>query len=196
MVVSFTSNIALAKPSEAELASNWVNGTQLQSDNNLIIIDKMDVNLTSYTPVLNAQTTAPGVGAGTVRGEYVDIQGFISGNFIVDFLTPGIIVGSGEYGISLPFPADGAFHIVGTAFNNTVGTASCIGEGYIFDNSAVGLSGTCALDVVTVAGVSYARIVLEQFVTIAKTSNLYRDNMPSTVGTLDRWTGQFFYKRT
>jgi hypothetical protein len=79
MAVTFTPNIGLAKPNEAELAANWVNGTQLQEDNNAILEDKTNVVLTAYTPTIIAQTTAPNIGAGLIKGEYQLFQGFVFG---------------------------------------------------------------------------------------------------------------------
>lgn len=195
MVVNLTSNIQLAKPDNNEIAKDWAQLDEWQRYNNNIIEDKTDINLTSYTPVLAAQTTAPSFGAGVARGEYQDIQGFIVGTFVIEFLDPGVSVGSGEYGFSLPFTCDNTYHQVGTAFNNATGANSCIGEGYIFDNSNASLSGPVALDVVTVTGVSYARVITGTFAAPVKTSRVYRDGMPSNLGTLDRITGSFFYKR-
>ena len=193
MTVTFTTNIALAKPDGTEIAENWVNNIELIEDNNLIIIDKMDVNLTTYSPTLTAHTTAPNKGTGNTDGEYCDVQGFVFGNFIVEFFDAGITVGSGEYGVSLPFPVDATYHSVGTALNDAMGAFSVIGEGSIWDNSSVGNSGSVALDVVTVGGVSYVRLCLETFA--GKTSPVFRDSMPFAVANNDKFTGQFFYKR-
>lgn len=193
MGVSFTSNIGLAKPDDTELAKNWATATQLQDDNNVIVIDQMDIALSSYTPTINAQTTPPNVGAGSLRGEYQDIQGIIFGSFIVEFLTGGIVIGSGEYGISLPFVVDNVFHNVGTAFNATPGPFSVIGDGYIYD-SGVGAV-LAALDVVTVGGVSYARFLTEAHTVPAKTSRVARENMPMTVADQDKFTANFIYKK-
>jgi len=193
MAVTFTPNIGLAKVTESELALNWARSAELQEDNNLIIIDETDVNLVAYTPVITATTTPPNVGAGVRKGEYQEAQGFIFGNFVLEFLNPGVIIGTGEYAVSLPFVADNVYHTVGTNFTLAPGTNSCIGEGYIFNDSSVNTSGTLALDVVTVAGVSYVRLVPETF--IGKTDRLVRDNMPFGLDTLDRISGQFFYKK-
>lgn len=193
MVVAFTPNIGLAKPSETELALEWARASKLQEDNNIVIVAETNIVLTSYTPVLTAFTTPPSVGTGFTEGEYVDIQGFVSGSFSIEFFDVGIAVGSGEYGISLPFPADATYHTVGNALNNNTGTNSCIGEGYVWDNSSVGLSGSVALDVVTVAGVSYARLITETHV--GKTSRVFRDSMPFAVANNDKITGTFFYKK-
>lgn len=193
MVVNFTTNIGLAKPDNNEVAENWVNAIQLTDDNNLIIEDKTDVNLLAYTPVLAAQTTAPSIGAGQSRGEYCDVQGFVFGNFVIEFTDPGVSAGSGEYGISLPFVADNSFHSVGTAFNAAPGQYSCIGEGYMHDATAIATSGNLALDVVTVGGVSYARLITETY--SGKTSRIFTNGQPYTLATGDKWSGQFFYKR-
>lgn len=196
MVVNFTTNIGLAKPDETELAENWVNFTELQEDNNLIIIDKTDITLQTYVPVIRAQTTNPTQGSGGAQlGDYQDIEGFIIGRFLISFFSAGITAGSGEYGISLPAVADGSFHTVGTAFNSTPGSFSVIGEGYINDSSAVATSGSVALDVVTVSGVSYARLLTELFTAPAKTSRFMRDAMPFTVADGDIFTGNFCYKK-
>ncbi len=196
MAVNFTTNIALAKPTDTELALNWARGTKLQEDNNIIIVNEMDKPVTSYTPVLAAQTTAPTVGSGGAQlGEYQDNQGIITGTFMVSFFTAGITAGSGEYGISLPFVVDNSFHSVGTAFNAIPGQFSVVGEGFISDSSAVATSGSVALDVVTVGGVSYARLLTEAHTTPAKTSRMFRDAMPFTVADGDLFIGNFCYKK-
>jgi hypothetical protein len=195
MAVTFTSNIGLAKPDDTELAKNWAIATQLADDNKLIIIDQMDITLSTYTPVIAAQTTAPSLGAGTSKGEYQDIQGIIMGSFLLEFVDPGVTVGSGEYGISLPFTADNTFHNVGTAFNATPGSFSVIGDGYIYDSGGVATA-FASLDVVTVGGVSYVRLLTEAHTAPAKTSRIARDSMPVALGTLDKFVGNFIYKRT
>jgi hypothetical protein len=196
MAVTFTPNIGLAKPTEAELASNWVDGTQLQDDNNQIIIAAMNIPVNSYTPSLAATTTAPTVGTtGSAKGQYQEIQKMIFGVFLIDFSGTSIGAGSGEYGISLPFPADSSFHVVGTTFNGTPGDNSVIGECYFNDNSAADTSGTGCLDVVTVAGVSYMRILTEAHTSPVKTSRMFRDAMPFTLADQDRFTGSFCYLR-
>lgn len=196
MVVNFTSNVALAKPTEDEIAENWVNLAELQEDNNNIIMNEGNKVVTTYSPTINAQTTAPNVGAsGSVSGEYIDYMGIIIGNVIVTFFGAGIAVGSGEYGISLPFVVDNSFHIVGTAFNATPGSFSVVGEGFIYDASAAATSGSVAVDVVTVGGVSYARLLTELHTTPAKTSRIFRDNMPFAVAADDRLSINFCYKK-
>lgn len=194
MALTFTPNIGLAKPTETELALNWARGTKLAEDNNLILTDKLDIGLAPYSPTFIGHTSNPNVGTGTIDGEYQDIEGYIQGTFVIECFDAGIAVGSGEYGISLPFVADGTYHTVGTALNNATGSNSCIGEAYIWDNSSVGGSGTAALDVVTVGGVSYARIVTENHT--GKTSRVFRDSMPFALANNDKLVGNFFYKRT
>lgn len=193
MAVAFTPNIGLAKPDETELAENWVNSSQLQDDNNLIIINKTDIVLTSYTPVLAAQTTAPSVGAGTIKGEYQDIEGIIMGGFAITIADPGVTAGVGEIAISLPFPADGSYHSVGTTFNANPGAFTCIGEAYLLDIAGPNTSGCAALDVTTVAGVSYARFVTETFV--GKTNRLFAPGQPFSFANLSKICGSFIYKR-
>lgn len=193
MTVLFTPNVGLAKPDNNEIAENWAAATKLCEDNNLILIDKTDITTTSYTPSLIAQTTNPNIGQGSILGQYQDIEGFILGSFVIIFVDAGVAAGSGEYGISLPFPAHATFHTVGTALNNSTGTNSCIGEGFIRDNSTVNNSGTVALDVVTVAGVSYARLITETFA--GKTNRVFTNTMPFIVANADSLAGSFFYRR-
>lgn len=195
MAVSFTPNISLAKPDDTELALNWARSTQLQADNNTVIKTQTNKPLTAYTPVLTAQTTPPSMGTGFSQGEYQDWLGFVTGSFTLEFFDAGITVGSGEYAISLPFVADAAYHSVGTAFNATPGNFSVIGEAYFRDNSSVGASGSGALDLVTVGGVSYVRILTEAHTTPVKTSRIFRDSMPFAVANNDKITGTFFYKK-
>lgn len=193
MAVSFTANIALAKPDTNELGEEWVNGAQLASDNNAILLNKTNIPVVAYTPVIVGQTTSPSLGVGTIKGEYVQVQNFVVGTFSMEFLDPGVTVGSGEYGFSLPFPVDGVFHTVGTALNNSTGTNSCIGEGFTWDNTAVANCGTVAIDAVTVAGVSYARLVTEAIA--GKTSRVFRDSMPFALADADKFTCNFFYRK-
>lgn len=194
MAVTFTTNLALAKPDATEIAENWVNNTQLCDDNNLIIEDAMDIGITSYTPSFICTTTNPNLGAGSIAGEWSLVGGFVFGSFVIQFLDPGTApgTGTGAYGISLPVPADGAFHSVGTTLSDQPGVASCIGEGHIIDNT-VALGGTVALDVVTVAGTSYARLITETFV--GKTAAFFTAGMPMSFATNDKITGSFFYKK-
>lgn len=195
VVVSFTANIGLAKPDDSELALNWARSTELQKDNNTLIKSNTNKPLVSYTPVLTAHTTPPNMGTGFSQGEYQDWMGFVTGTFTLEFFDAGIAVGSGEYGISLPFPADGVYHSVGTALNATPGNFSVIGEAYFMDNSSVGASGSGALDIVTVGGVSYVRILTELHTTPVKTSRIFRDSMPFAVANNDKIVGTFFYKK-
>ena len=193
MAVNFTPNIGLAKPTDDEVAKNWTHVQKLAEDNNLIIEDETDINSVSYTPVLTALTTPPSFGAGFIEGEYQEVQGFIMGSFRIIFLDPGITVGSGDYAVSLPFPADATYHTVGNTINGFVGTATCIGEGFVRDSSSVNNCGSIALDVTTVAGVSYVRLVTE--VHPGKTSRLFTNNMPFAVANDDSIAGSFFYKK-
>jgi len=191
MAVTFTPNIALAKFTEAELADNWINGSELCEDNNLILIDKMEIDLVTYTPVLNSSGSSPTLGAGTIRGEYQNIQGFIVGTFVVEF-GAGCTVGTGDYGVSLPFPGDATFHSI-TGAGTAPGNASCIGEGYVRDDSANATCGSVALDIVDIGGNSYARLITETYP--GKTQRTFGPNMPFTLANLDKWTGSFFYKK-
>lgn len=200
MVVNLTPNIGLSKPTATELAENWVNFSNLQGANNSIIIDKMDVNLTSYTPTIIGATSNPNLGAGNIRGEYYDFQGIISGSFVVEFTNPGISVGSGEYGIKLPFTVDNTYHTVGTALpasgGNVTGALSVIGEGYAYDSSNATASGEFVLDVVTIAGVSYARMVTAIYTVPAKTSSVISAGQIFVPDDGDKFVGSFIYKRT
>jgi len=196
MVVNFTSNVALAKPTNVELAENWVNFTQLQGDNNTIIQDEANKVVTAYTPTFITQGTQPNIGSGgSVLGEYIDNMGVIMGSAIVTFFGSGIAAGTGEYGISLPFLVDNSFHSVGSALNSTPGSFSVIGEGFVYDASASSTSGSVAIDCVTFGGVSYARMLTEAFTSPAKTSRFVRDAMPITVAADDRFIINFLYKK-
>lgn len=196
MVVSFTANIGLAKPDGTELAKNWATSTELQEDNNLIIMDKSDITMTSYTPVIKADNTDPLIGSGGAQfGEYQDIEGFIMGKFLLSFAGSGFTSGFGIYAISLPVVADATFHTVGTAFNGAAGANSVIGECYINDASAVSTSGSGALELITVSGTSYVRMLTEAFTSPAKTSVHVRDSMPFPMGDTDVFLGNFFYKK-
>lgn len=194
MVVNFTPNIGLAKPTTAEIAENWTNFTQLQDDNNLIITDKMDIAAASYSPTVIATTTPPNLGTGTMKVEYWLHQGIVWGSFIVEFFDAGITVGNGEYGFALPFLVDNSFHAVGTALTAAPGQYSCIGEGYIYDSSAIATSGSVAIDAVTIGPTSYARLITEVFTAPAKTSRVVRDSMPFAVANNDRFVFNFCYK--
>lgn len=195
-MVSFTSNISLAKPTNSELAKNWIEGLEYQATNDSIITDVTDINFQSYTPTLIATTTPPGVGAGRIVGEYQEVESIIIGEFVVEFTDPGIVAGSGEFAVSLPAVADSSFHTVGSSLTAATGVNSIIGEGYVFDNSNVSLSGSVALDLVTITGVSYVRLVTETFVAPVKTNRVFAAGMPSNIATADKWVGSFIYKRT
>lgn len=194
MAVTFTTNIGLAKPSESELAKEWATATQLADDNNTLIETKSNLVFTSYTPTIIGSTTNPNVGAGSISGEYFEHEGFIWGSFAVLFLSPGISGGSGTgaYGISLPFPVDPAYHVVGTSLSDQPGLITCIGSGCIIDNT-VANGGTVALDTVTIAGVGYARMITETFA--AKTAAWVNVSNPVLPDTNDRWSASFFYKK-
>lgn len=193
MAVTFTTNIGLAKPDKTELASNWIQGAQLYDDNNVIIKDKMEVDTITYTPTIIGFSSAPNTGVGSKVGEYQDFQGFIDGSIVINFTDPGVTIGGGEFGFSLPLVADSSFHTVGSALNLAPGANSCIGEGYLYDASAVTTSGTCALDLVTITGVSYARIITETFT--GKVNRMFRDNMPFGFANGDKLTLRFKYKK-
>lgn len=196
MAITTTPNIGLVKFDESELVNNFINGFEWYEDNNLQIADKCDVNLTLYVPTITAQTTPPNVGAGARKGEYIDYQGIVIGQFSFDFTDPGVAAGSGEYAISLPFTVDNSFHSVGTAFNAAPGPYSVVGECYIYDSSALATSGGCALDVVTVAGTSYVRIITEVFTAPAKTSRFLTNAQPFTIATGDCINGNFIFKKS
>lgn len=194
MAFTFTPNIALVKPDEAELAKNWARDGNLAAYNNAAMIDKTNIPLTAYTPTFIGSTTNPSVGAGTIKGEYQVTGGFVFGSFVIQFLDPGIGSGSGAgaYGISLPFELDNAYHTVGTSLSDSPGLLSCIGEGFIIDNT-VALSGTCALDAVDLGSTAYARIITETFV--GKTAKFFTPGMPMSFANQDQISGTFFYKR-
>ena len=106
-----------------------------------------------------------------------------------------VIVGSGAggYGIKLPTLVDTAFHVMATALNQAPGSFACIGEGYLSDSSAVGTSGTVALDVVRIGGIDYARFITEAYA--GKTVEWMGPNIPAAVADQDQWSGQFWYKK-
>lgn len=194
MSVSFTTNVGLAKPTGSELAEEWVNGAKLQEDNNIIIAAQTNKILSFYTPTIIGATSNPNIGAsGSSFGEYQDINGFIIGRFIITFSGAGISVGSGEYGISLPFPVNEVFYYVGTALNDVPGFPNVVGEGYHYDDSSVATSGSAALDIVTISSVSYVRFITEAHTSPAKTSRIFRDSMPYAVAANDTLAGDFCY---
>lgn len=194
MGVTFTANIGLAKPDDTELAANWARFTQLADDNNVALAAAANIPLTSYIPTIIGSTSNPNFGSvAQPTAEYSDIRGFIFGSFSIIAGTTGVAAGSGNYGISLPFPADPAFHTVGTLLTDTIGTPSCIGEGYAYDDSTVAGSTTVAIDVVTIAGVSYARMIPESIG--GKTSALVGSASPFVLAANDSLSGTFNYKR-
>lgn len=194
MVVSLTSNISLSKPSESELAAKWVNFTKLQEANNLIITDKTDINTLTYTPTIVGTTLAPSLGTGLIKVDYWLHMGMVWGNIVVEFSGGTVTVGNGEYGISLPLLVDNVFHSVGTGLTAAPGQYSVIGEGNINDASASNTSGLVAIDAVTIAGVSYARLITEAHTSPVKTSRIVRDSMPFAVTGSDRFNFNFCYK--
>jgi hypothetical protein len=195
MAVTFTPNIGLAKPTEAELGANWINGTHLEAANNLIIIDKMDINELTWTPAFIGPTTNPNSGVGAVYAEYTDVQGFICGTFTFNMTDPGVAAGTGAggYGISLPTLVDTAYHTVGTTLNDIPGTASVIGEGYITDASSIANSGTVAVDIIAIGGVHYARLITEAYP--GKTVHQFGPNNPFVLATGDQFSANFLYKK-
>jgi hypothetical protein len=195
MSVFFTNNIGLAKPDNQELAKEWVTVSNLMDDNNVIIETKANLTFQSYIPTFVGTTTNPNVGAGFVSGEYVEIQGFIYGSFIIRFIDPGTSAGSGTggYGISLPVNADPVFHTIDATLSDNPGFASCVGEGFIVDASSTTNTGTIALDLVQPAGTTYLRMITETFT--GKTQKFFLPGQPFTFADQDRITGTFFYKK-
>lgn len=195
MAVTFTSRIGLAKPTESELALEWARISKLAEDNNLIIVDKMDIEQTTilHTNNIKGRLSDPNLGVGWMDMVYQDFQGFVMGSFVIRMGNPGVTAGSGEYGIPLPFVADSTYHIVGTALDFLPGFCSVIGEGYVSDASNINTSGVCAIDVVTVGGVSYARLVTETYA--GKTTGVMSSSGPFVLNDTDRFSGNFFYKR-
>jgi hypothetical protein len=194
MGVTFTPNIGLAKPTDTELALNWARTQQLSDDNNLIIQDKTDIDLTVTTPAVIGATTNPNFGVGSAQLEYSRVQGFVFGTFVIAATDPGVAPGTGvgAYGIALPFLADVTFHTVGAALTDVPGVASCIGEGYVLDASSIPFSGTFALDIVHIAGVAYLRMITEAY--SGKTVHWLGPSAPNAIATGDSFTGTFMYK--
>lgn len=200
MGVTFTTFMGFAKPDSNDLAENWVSGTgspDYNGDNNTILLNNVPYLYQSYTPTLIGATTAPSVGAGTQQGQYADILGFIRGQVRLIFTDPGVLAGSGEWGIKLPVPVDPVYHTVGNGLVDTagsiVGQNSCIGEGYLHDASTPANCSTCAVDCVTIAGVSYARLIIEGIGT--KTNRVFASSSPFTVVTTDAISFNFFYRK-
>lgn len=197
MALSFTPNIGLTKFTDTELASNFVNGTQIESDNNVLIQDFMDVNLVQYTPAVIAATSNPNFGAGQVSAEYTKyggVGGVIMGSFVLVALDPAVAPGSGTgaYGISLPELADNSFHILGTTLADVPGTAHCVGEGYMSDASSLTTCGSVGFDIVRISGVDYLRPITELFA--GKTTRWLGPTVPFSLATGDKIAGNFVYK--
>lgn len=193
MAVNFTTNVGLAKPTEAELALNWTRVEDLQEDNNTIIEAHANIDLSPYTPTLTAATTAPTLGTGgSAVGEYRILNEFILGTFKLAFgTTPG--AGTGIWGFALPFAADNSFHVVGSSLTTGFGDNDIIGTGYMFDATSTDASGPAALDVVTISAVSYVRFLIGAYV--GKATHAYSPGNPFTVASTDTFTGSFAYKR-
>lgn len=197
MVVYHTDWLGLAKPTEDELAKNWVNNLDHVEANNSLLAYVMGYTVTPYTPTLIAATTQPTLGGGSIKGAYCDMQGIVFGDFVVEFLDPSIVPGVGEYGISLPFPVDESFHVVGINLSVNSAQYSIIGEGFIYDATSYNTSGSVALSVVTLDTVTYyARMVSETYGTPVKTSRIVREGQPFTVAHTDKFSGHFIYKRS
>jgi hypothetical protein len=196
MVVTVTPNIGLQKPDETELASKWVNTPNILNANNAAIQAAIVLPIVAYTPVLIATTVNPNLGVGTIIGQYQLLPGgFVVGTFTFQPVDPGVAAGTGEYAVSLPFVADPVFHAVGgtTIPTSAIGSNTCIGEGYARDNSSVNTTGTLALDVITLSGVSYARLCPEALST--KTNKLFSSASPFVIATNDNFVGNFCYKK-
>lgn len=194
-MVSFTPNIGLAKPTNAEVAKDWIEQQEYQLTNDTQIMTRSNIALTAYTPTIIATTTPPNIGAGRIVGEYQVMDDIVWGEFAIEFTDPGVVGGSGEFAVSLPQVADSSFHTVGTTLTAITGVNSIIGEGYISDASNLSLSGSVALDLVTIAGVSYVRLVTEPYAAPVKTNRVFAAGLPSNLGTGDKWTGSFIYKK-
>lgn len=195
MVVAFTANIGLAKPDENELALNWSRSTKLAEDNNIIIADQADVNLTTYVPAFIAATTNPNIGTGgTIIAEYCRVNNMVFGTFMIRVQDPGVLPGTGvgSYGISLPFLADTTFHTVATSLADNPGTASCVGEGHMTDSSSVPNSGSLAFEIAHIGGVAYLRPITEAYA--GKTARWFGPTVPFTLATADGFSGTFIYK--
>lgn len=192
MVVNTTTYIGLAKPTEDELAKDWTITPDHVEDNNVQIIDKCDVNIQNRVPALVGRLSNPSVGAGSIALEFIDYEGYVFGNCKIIFTDPGVAVGSGEWGIELPFDVH-SYHAAGTALNDNPGLFDCIGEGYYMDSSAVATSGTLAVDVVNVGGVSYARLITETFA--GKAARIVGSAHPVAIATGDSINFNFMFKK-
>ncbi len=194
-MVSFTPILGLAKPTNSEVAKNWIESAEYQEENNDLVQAASNIALTAYSPVIIATTTPPNVGAGRIVGECQVMDDIVWGNFVVEFTDPGVVGGSGEFAVSLPHVADSSFHTVGSSLTAATGTNSIIGEGHISDASNLSLTGSVALDLVTISGVSYVRLVTEPYAAPVKTNRVFAAGLPSNLGTGDKWTGSFIYKK-
>lgn len=192
MVVNLTTYIGLSKPTEDELAKDWTVTPDLVEDNNTQIADKCDVNIQNRTPAFVGRVSNPSVGAGSISLEFIDYEGFVFGNCKIIFTNPGVSVGSGEWGIELPFDVH-SYHAAGTALNDNPGQFDCIGEGYYMDVSAVATSGTLAIDVVNVGGVSYARLITETFT--GKAARVVGSASPVAIADGDAINFNFAFKK-
>lgn len=196
MAVTFTPNIGLAKPAEIELAREWVNAADLSDDNNLICETKMNIanTVVSSNPIIGA-TTNPAVGAnGSSLLEWIKVQGFIFGTFVITAAGVGVSAGSGTgaYGIKLPELADATFHTVATSLADTPGVASCIGEAHLTVAASVATSQTLAIDIMHLTGIAYMRLITEAYT--SKTQRWVGPTFPSTLAAGDKMVGSFFYK--
>lgn len=196
MAVTTTANVGLLKPDDTELAKNWATTTLVAAANNTIVVAQMEKTLTAYTPVMVGAITNGNIGTtGSIFGEYQDLNGIIMGSIVVTFNGTGISGGSGEICYSLPQVVDPVFHTAGNTLNAGPGNPSVVGEGYLYDASTVVTSGGVAIDVVTVAGVSYARMITAAFTSPAKTAALVNDNQPFVPAAGDRHILNFMYKK-
>lgn len=196
MVVTHTGNIGLAKPDDTELAKDWTNGPAHAVANNILIVAQAEKTLTAYSPVMVGAITNGNIGTGgSLFGEYQDLQGIIMGQIVATFGGTGVSGGSGEICYSLPLVVDPVFHTVGGTFNAGPGNPNVVGEGYVYDASATATSGIVAIDVVTVSGVSYARMISAAFTSPAKTAALVNDNQPFVPASGDRHIINFMYKK-
>lgn len=197
MAVSFTPNIGLAKPDESEVAKNWVSASDLHEDNKVIIETKMNLLAPqSYAATFIAPTTNPAVGStGSITAEYYEFEGWVFGNFVIKIGGVGIGsgTGTGGYGVSLPFQVNSTYHSVGNSLNSLPGGISVVGEGYFNDASAVATSGTLAIDLLTIGGVSYARMLPEAYA--GKIVRFIGPSAPVALADGDAMSGNFMYKK-
>ncbi len=194
MAVNLTPNILLLKPTDTELAKNWVQTPNLQAQNNAAFKNNANPTFQSYTPVLRAASVNPSLGAGVATGEFYTWRGWVFGSFKIPFLDPGVSAGTGEYAVSLPTDVDQTFHWVGTSFTSNLGELSIIGEGYAYDSSALTQSGNFVLDVIRVGGVAQVRMAPDVYTTPTKTSRYITNAVPFVPVTGDGYVGNFMYK--